>query len=180
MSVQGAHFDGVRAAAAVGMMTSAMLSGAILSSSAFGVPALLTTSGATDAPLSLLRAFERFYNRGKAAVPPFATLSAASFTYAALRASSVPFVTNRTFAAAHRSFLFGAAAALTIGILPYTLLVMIPGIKTLVKGAEDKLEAKKLGSDRAIGGVVAWNAQNWVRGALPLVGCVLGTWASFA
>ncbi|VDB95359.1 unnamed protein product [Peniophora sp. CBMAI 1063] len=182
MSGSGAHFDGVRAAAAVGIMTSGILSGAIISASAWGIPAILTTasSSSSDAPLTTLRAFTTLYNRGKSTAPPLAALASASFAYAALRASNVPFITNGSFAAAHRSLLFGAAAVLTVGIVPFTFAVMMRGIRVLVRASEGEGEARKLGEGRAVEGVVAWGAQNYVRGLLPLVGCALGTWASFA
>ncbi|KZV71141.1 hypothetical protein PENSPDRAFT_650895 [Peniophora sp. CONT] len=151
-----------------------------MSASAWGIPAILATSNSPDAPLTTLRAFERLYNRGKASAPPLATLAAASFSYAALRASNVPFINNGSFAAAHRTLLFGTAAALTVGIMPYTFAVMMRGIKILIKAGKNEVEAEKFGKDKAVEGVAVWGTQNYIRAMLPLVGCALGTWASFA
>ena len=160
--------------------SSTLLVGAIISASAWGIPAILTTTASSEAPLTTLRAFSRLYARGKASAPPLATLAAASFSYAALRASNVPFITNGSFAAAHRSLLFGTAAALTIGIVPFTFAVMMRNIKVLVRAGKTKEDAEKFGEGNAVEGVEAWGNQNYIRGLLPLIGCALGTWASFA
>ncbi|VDB95357.1 unnamed protein product [Peniophora sp. CBMAI 1063] len=187
MSVPGStHYDGVRVAAAVGIVTSSILSGAFLSSSSSAIPALLTTShpsstsATSTTPLPLLRAFARFYARGETAMPPLAALSSVAYAYAALNVSNARFVTKGSFGAAHRSFLFAAASVLTIGVLPYTFFVMLGGIEKLVKGSEDEVEAKRVGGERAVRGVEAWRAQNWVRGVMGVVGSVCGVWASFA
>ena len=76
--------------------------------------------------------------------------------------------------------LFSLAAALSVGTLPFTGATMMRQHDALVQGAEGKVEAERLGTDKAVENVVQWASRNWIRGALPLVGCAIGAWASFA
>ncbi|KZV71140.1 hypothetical protein PENSPDRAFT_650894 [Peniophora sp. CONT] len=180
MSARGPHFDGVRAAAALGIVTSGVLTGAIFATSGFAVPAILTTTRSSDGTQPLLRAFQRLVKQSKALSAPLGLVSGALFAYAAARATSTPFITNGSFGAAHRTLLFSLAAALSVGTLPFTSVAMAGNYEVLAKGADDKVEAERIGTDKAVQNVVQWASRNWVRGVLPLVGCALGTWASFA
>ncbi|VDB95358.1 unnamed protein product [Peniophora sp. CBMAI 1063] len=180
MSARGPHFDGVRAAAALGIVTSGVLSGAIFATSGFAIPAILTTTRSSPGAQPLIRAFHRLVTHSTTLTLPLSLLSGALFTYTAARATSVPFITNGSFGAAHRTLLYSLAAALSVGTVPFAKAVMAGSFEELERGAEDRVEAERVGTDRAVENVVKWASRNWIRGTLPLVGCALGAWASFA
>ena len=118
--------------------------------------------------------------QSKALTAPLGLVSGALFAYTAACATSTPFIINGSFGAAHRTLLFSLAAALSVGTIPYAKVTMSSNYDALAQGAENKVEAERIGTDKAVENVVQWASRNWIRGVLPLVGCALGTWASFA
>lgn len=105
------------------------------------------------------------FTRGKALGPSVGLLSASGYGFLARRAASQ---------SSSRSFL--GALVLSIGIVPFTLLVMDTTNRALLRVAagEDKLE------DGAVRELLSrWRAQNLVRSLLPLTSAALGLWTLF-
>lgn len=69
------------------------------------------------------------------------------------------------------------AGVATITQLPWTLLVMMPGIKKLNAVAESKIEQEKADGKEVAGLLREWAWMNVVRGGFALVGGLVGVWA---
>jgi hypothetical protein len=128
------------------------------------VPGLLATSHADD-PALLLRAFKRVYTNGRNTAVPLALSSGLLFSYAAY-ASNVP----------RMRLALGAAGALCAAIVPFTVLVMAPGIKVLMQAEASIEDRKRLGPDGAVRHLVAWAQLNLVRAALVTAGSATALW----
>lgn len=73
------------------------------------------------------------------------------------------------------SRLYGLAAILTIGIVPYTLVAMNATNQKLLVKAEEKVGAKDVVKDEEVGALLRkWTTLNGVRSMLPLVGTAAG------
>jgi hypothetical protein len=155
--------------------------GAILSISFISMPAL--ASPAPDAGVSavspqdrssrLAQTWQLLYNRGSSIAPPLAILSSTAWAFLAYTAPAGGNPLTRR--------LFVGAAACTAGIVPFTIGFM--------KRTNDALSAKARANGTGKSLVVKddlaqtegllgkWMALNALRGALPLVGAILGATA---
>lgn len=124
------------------------------------------------------------YLRGKSLAPPVAIVSSASFSYLAIKLYNAPLSVNHP-----RGELYTLAAVMTVSILPYTLLVMKNvNAKLLAKAEEmESLDAKDKVTEVGLPqGETAkelldwWGVLNLGRAVFPLLGAVLGIWASLA
>ncbi|OJD34132.1 uncharacterized protein BKCO1_2500049 [Diplodia corticola] len=122
-------------ARAIGIGGAFWLSGNIAALALISVPACTSAfhDGAATT-VSLTRLWRHTYERGKAQNPPIAALTTASLSFLAW--------STRHVGAPHGSvlrplYLYGAAAALTIGIVPYTILTMRGTNNKLIKNSEE-------------------------------------------
>lgn len=70
-------------------------------------------------------------------------------------------------------------AALALGVLPFTRIGMMKGIKRLISLSEDEREAEKAGSTGEVESLLrAWAAQNWVRSLMSFAGGITGLYAT--
>lgn len=114
------------------------------------------------------------FENGKTQNPPIAAAVAASFFYLAWSVrSGAPLFRPTAYS---RSGLFSAAAVLTIGIVPYTMLAMSSTNNALLEKASSTPEISDTETSRLI---EKWTTLNTVRGYLPLAGAVIGLMASF-
>jgi len=163
----------IRLAQTIGITTSSILGGFVASASFQLVPRLLES----PTPL-LLKQWGNAYNIGKKNAPPFAALSAACYFYLAYTLPSH----------AEKSKLYGylVAGALTVGIAPYTLLVMMGTNKKLLAkvdetktlGVKDEVVDVGLGNETAHKLVDYWGLLNVGRAVLLVVGSLVGTWTA--
>jgi hypothetical protein len=125
-------------------------------------------------PATLAKQWRNMFENGKTQNPPIAAAVAASFFYLAWSVRSGGPLFKQT--AYSRSGLFSAAAVLTIGIVPYTMLAMTSTNNALLEKASSAPEISDTETSRLI---EKWTALNTVRGYLPLAGAVVGLMASF-
>jgi hypothetical protein len=156
----------LRIAQTLGITTSAILSGYVASVSMALVPRLLES----PTPL-LLRQWKSAYHSGKTYAPPFAALSSACYFYLYYKSK-------------HNGYL--TAGALTIGIVPYTLLVLMGTNKKLLAKAEeaktlgwkDELVEVGLGNETAHKLVDNWGILNLGRAVLLSSASVVAIWTA--
>ncbi|KAF3762269.1 DUF1772-domain-containing protein [Cryphonectria parasitica EP155] len=155
-------------AATVGILGAAWNSGGQAMLSILAVPGLLSFStSSTTSPIStqaLAQQWAGIYNRGKVLGPQAAALSLLGYGYLAY--------------AQHRSRgsgwqLFVGAAALTVGIVPFTLVFMDATNQVLLEVASG---AATVGSEALEGLLLRWKDLNLVRSFFPLAGAVVGLW----
>ena len=112
------------------------------------------------------------FEAGKSQNPPIAAVTAATFSYLAWTAGHGP---------RNRARLYGVAAALTIAIVPWTLLAMSPTNSRLSAKAEEAWTRKGKEDDGEVGELLKrWTTLNGVRSFFPLVGGVVGLVAVLA
>lgn len=156
------------------LFLSTLTSGISLSLSCFVIPRLL------ESPTSImLTQWTRTYARGHATVPTTAAVVAATYLFLGLRASSSPL----SFSSHARWGYFGAGA-LTIAIVPYTLLFMLGTNGKLmemekrvaVRGEASVVEgAVKVEEERSAKALVDWwGVLNLGRAVLLIGGAVCG------
>jgi hypothetical protein len=110
------------------------------------------------------------YNAGKSQNPFVALGSAASLGFCAWTARNLPFVSSFK-----NPRLFWVAAALTIGIVPYTAATMMTTNNKLLRFAE-KAEKEELSSSESseVGVLLErWTVLNGIRSLMPLAGAVI-------
>ncbi|RDW81574.1 DUF1772 domain-containing protein [Aspergillus mulundensis] len=165
----------VRLAQALGLTGAAYLAGNIFAYSYATIPALQASAAKHSAPAPLLaKQWSELYARGKAQNPPIAAITAAAFAYLAWTAHSGKSAALDVLAPRNAVALYSAAAALTVGIVPWTFAAM--------KGTNDKLHERasevyavteKTGQE--VGELLSrWKVLNAVRGLFPLVGGLVG------
>ncbi|KAL5322615.1 hypothetical protein ACEPPN_010588 [Leptodophora sp. 'Broadleaf-Isolate-01'] len=175
----------IRIAQVIGLGGAAWLSGNISSLTLITIPTLLnshTQSQTQPKPLTphtLAQQWRHTYELGKSQNRPISAMIASSFAFLAFKART---------AGGPRSILalYGLAALLTVGIAPFTVLVM--------RGTNERLISLSEGTGRGIGKVGSeqeqeeevrgllerWGRLNGVRGLLPLFGGVVGVFAVLA
>jgi len=152
----------------VGLTSSAFVSGAIITISVVCVPPLLQSSAST-----LTQQWRTLFWRGASRLPFLAAISCFTSGYAA-------YARYKAAAASHRgddsSWLYPVAtAALTVAIVPFTVLAMSKTNNKLLRLAS--LKAQEPGaSAEAFKLVEFWSTLNLTRGLLPLAGSVVGLW----
>ncbi|SPJ79551.1 uncharacterized protein FTOL_07942 [Fusarium torulosum] len=143
-------------ATATGITGSAWASGCIASISLTGIPAALQLSAPTSATV-----WQEFFNRGIALMPKVAVTTALAYAYASY--------------SAHREGRkwkgLAAGGALTVAIVPFTLIFMSSTNGLLFKAAAGTLEASQEDVATLIG---RWGVLNLVRSLLPLAGTIVG------
>jgi hypothetical protein len=163
----------IRISQTVGITSSAIFSGYIFSASFTLIPLLL------EAPTPLLlKQWNNAYLAGKKTAPPFAALSSVCYFYLAY---SLPFNSPK-------SKLYGylLAGALAVGIVPYTLAVMLPTNRKLLAkveetktlGVKDELVEVGLGNETAHKLVDSWGVLNLGRAFMLAIGSVVGAWTA--
>lgn len=151
----------------VGLTTTAILAGASASFSIYTVPRLLES----PTPL-LLKQFKHMFAAGHDTVPDGTVVAATSLLYLAYdcRAAGSP---------AWRGY--ATAAALALGIIPYTLVVMMGTNKVLLDEAEvaevaaEKVETKAASVKQLLD---QWATMNLGRSVLLASAAVTATWTA--
>lgn len=181
----------IQVAQAVGITTSAFLAGIsegltmlqILLIWKLGACTCITVLGVPPlmlAPSPLVaRQWKKVYDLGVVRSPPLALTSALSFSFLSYKLYGT---LNQP-----KAELYALSALLTIGIVPYTLLAMLPTNNKLMRNAE---EAEAMTPEEQIMEVKdserrstkqlldLWATHNLVRGMFPLAGSVLGLWTA--
>ena len=178
-------------AQAVGITTSAFLAGipyirrhrrtllisilgAVTCISVLSVPSLMLA----PSPL-VARQWKKLYGRGARTAPSLALTSASMFGFL-----SYKFYGTLNHPKAE---LYGLSALLTVGIVPYTLIAMVPTNKKLTSRAEtsEALSAEELFSQAGDSTAQStkelldlWATHNLARGLFPLAGSILGLWTT--
>lgn len=129
------------------------------------MPGLL--AGAVPAR-ELATQWQTMYNRGKARMPAAALAALVGFAYVAYDQKSQGQLAWKRY---------GLAAALTIAVVPYTIIGMTATNKALMQVASG---AAALSEDATRSLLVRWNGLNMVRSMLPLAGAVVGVWTLVA
>ncbi|KAL8892706.1 MAG: hypothetical protein Q9205_000182 [Flavoplaca limonia] len=164
----------LRLAQALGIMTSAFLSGGVLAVSYGFVPSM------SQAPNTLLvREWKTTYGRGVAASPALAIVSTLSFAWLSY---SLSFTLNH-----HKAEVYALAAVATGSIVPFTLIFMksvngklnhkVENSKHLNR-MEEMNETKDKKGEHSQELLDWWAVLNFTRGLLPLAGASLGIYAS--
>jgi hypothetical protein len=166
----------IRLAQTLGITTSLIFAGANASLSIFLIPRILES----PTPL-LLKQWNHTYERGKAIGPPFGVVAALSFFYL-----SYHFHTSSTSAFVNNTNAWGylTAGLLSIGIVPYTMLVLMPTNDKMKKKADETKSLEKedhvveigLGEETAHQLADWWGVLNLGRGAMLTASGVLGLW----
>ncbi|KAK9352253.1 hypothetical protein V1505DRAFT_332878 [Lipomyces doorenjongii] len=128
----------------LGTASLGVLSGTILSGSFFCTPVILTAPPEMQPAL-----FIRMYTIGKRTMPPLAVATASTLVYSYATAS-----------VQQPHYLY--SAALTLAIIPFTLLVMMPTVRACHEQRPDLESCIK-----------RWGILNLIRGLFPLVAFVL-------
>ncbi|KAL1956732.1 hypothetical protein VTO42DRAFT_6882 [Malbranchea cinnamomea] len=187
--------NAARVAQAVGITASAFAAGSIFTFSLAMIPALLLPS--TNSPKRTFDSQEQpgtpishvctqwrhAYNVGKATMPFISLVAGAAYTYAAHSFRKLPARDVTT------SNMYLIAAALSIGIIPYTLVVMQPTNKRLMGRAEqadvegptarEKVDIRASKEDTVvINWLKTWRTLNFVRALLPFSASLLGVSAT--
>lgn len=110
----------------IGLTTTAILAGTSASFSLYTVPRVLES----PTPL-LLKQFKHMFKAGHDSVPPVTMIAASSLLYLAYDSHAAGSPAWRGYA---------TAAALALGILPYTVIVMRSTNKVLLDSAEEQEE----------------------------------------
>lgn len=121
----------------------------------------------------LAKQWRALFERGKAQNPPIAVAAASSFLYLAWQFRQGSALYKKTVYS--RSGLCLAAAAFTLGIVPYTLIRMSGTNNALLQRAQSKEASSQEVSDLT----ERWARLNFVRGLLPFAGAACGLVAVF-
>jgi hypothetical protein len=164
----------IRLAQTLGLSTSLLLSGGVLTTSIYLVPRLLES----PSPL-LLRQWLHTYNLGKRTAPPMAILSSLSYLYLAYQ-------THASDPTDAKAWAYLTSGVLMAGIAPYTLTVMRGTNGKLIEKAGEMKGFKDgetvvevgLGKETAHALVDWWGVLNLGRGVMLSVAGVLGVWTA--
>ncbi|GKZ38137.1 hypothetical protein AbraIFM66950_010107 [Aspergillus brasiliensis] len=170
---------GYRVAQAIGLTGAAWLSGNIAAFSMNAAPALLRAHNEDHLPaINVVRLWRNLYESGKSQNPPIAVVTASAFFYLAWSTrSSSPLFRQ---VARSTTTLYGAAAILTLSIMPYTIAVMSSTNNALLAESASNSEPTSLRGTEIEQLVSKWISLNGFRSLLPLAGCLLGAFATLA
>lgn len=169
----------LKATQATALLLSSLAAGASLALSVFLVPRLLES----PTPL-MLQQWRRTYARGAATVPFAALAAAAGYLWLGLRVKGLGLGAGGLGSGLWKSRLYLVAAGLTVGIAPYTEVVM-RGTNGRLKGLEAEVSGVK-GEEAPAGEVVIveertakglvdwWGVLNLGRAGLLIGGVVCG------
>jgi Anthrone oxygenase len=167
----------IRLAQTLGITSSLLLGGISLGFSAFTVPRLLES----PTPL-MLRQWKKMYIAGRNFAIPCAFLSSLSFFYLAYSTHS-----SNPFSGSGDAVAYAVAGALSIGIIPVTLVVLLPTNNKLerkeeeVRGLEKEDEVVEgLGEETAHVLVDRWATLNLWRVGMVITASVIGIWTSIS
>jgi hypothetical protein len=166
----------IRLAQTLGITTSLIFAGVNASLSIFLIPRILES----PTPL-LLKQWSRMYEAGKAVGRPAGAIAALSFFYLSYHhhtTSVSSFVDNS------QAWGYLTAGLLSIGIVPYTILVIMPTNNKLLKKADETRALEKedhvvkvgLGEETAHQLADWWGVLNLGRGVMLTASGVLGLW----
>ncbi|KAI0162975.1 hypothetical protein BJ166DRAFT_525022 [Pestalotiopsis sp. NC0098] len=145
--------------ATASIIASAWASGAGAAISLFTITPILASSAPRDV---LLHQWHLAYTLGKSYMPPAAGAIAASYLGAA-------------YYSPNEWRGFAAAAALTVGIVPFTLLLIMPTVRALEGMLGDGRDGKEADAEaREV--MQSWSRWNFARAMLPLVGTGFAVW----
>ncbi|CAI7628652.1 unnamed protein product [Penicillium pancosmium] len=165
---------GFRVAQAVGISGAAWLAGNIAALSTITTPALIRSQKEDNPPVGLLaKQWRNLFENGKSKNPPVAVGVTSAFIYLAWSVRSGAPLFKKT--PISRSVLFSAAAALTISIVPFTLVAMSKTNNKLLEKSELTKEASDADTVEL---VERWTTLNQIRGVLPLIGGLCGMLAT--
>ncbi|KAL2436722.1 hypothetical protein ABEF95_013508 [Exophiala dermatitidis] len=121
---------------------------------------------------TLAKQWSYIYNRGKVQNPPVAAMTAGAFFYLAWSART-------TAPQSQLPLLYGSAAAATLGIVPFTLLLMNSTNSKLIRhtaasSKELSPGAQQSKDEEIVRLLGTWTTLNAIRGLFPLVGAVIG------
>ncbi|KAL4928910.1 DUF1772 domain-containing protein [Aspergillus undulatus] len=166
---------GVRVAQAVGLTGAAYLAGNISAYTFAAIPSLQTSLTSYSAPSTLIaKQWREMYNAGKAQNPPIAILTATAFGYLAYAAHSGKSAALDVLAPSNAVWLYTAAAAFTMGFVPWTFAAMVGTNKRLMERAEGVSAEKNWDGEDVLELLGEWKFLNGIRAVLPFVGGVLG------
>ncbi|CRG86375.1 hypothetical protein PISL3812_03381 [Talaromyces islandicus] len=164
---------GCRVAQAIGFTGAAWLAGNISALSTITIPAMI--DGHKDDQISTTNAtslWKGLYQRGKSQNPPIAAATASAFLYLAWSVRSGAPLSR--VARPNASILYGLAALLAVGIVPYTLTAMSSTNNALLAKAgsksTDDTDTKSL--------LQKWASLNAGRSVLPLAAGLVGIFAA--
>lgn len=121
------------------------------------LPRLLSESPRVSTPL-----FAHIFRAGGIFVVPLSMTSTAASAYLAY---ALPLERNA----------WGAAALAALATMPWTGLVMLPGITRLIEISRDEgLQGKSEGSGEHLGLLRAWTKQNYIRATMLMVAGLVG------
>ncbi|QKX62868.1 uncharacterized protein TRUGW13939_10033 [Talaromyces rugulosus] len=170
---------GYRVAQAIGFTGAAWLSGNIAALSMNAAPALIRARKEDHLPITnTVKLWRNLFESGKSQNPPIAALTASSFFYLAwsTRSSSTLF----RQVAPNSTILYGTAAILTLGIVPYTIVAMSGTNNALLAKTKLDYEPSSQASAEIEELVNNWALLNGFRSLLPLAGGLLGIFAALA
>ncbi|PYH47016.1 DUF1772 domain-containing protein [Aspergillus saccharolyticus JOP 1030-1] len=162
-------------AQAVGLTGAAWLSGNIFSLSLMGMPPLIETHHTENIPLSsVVKQWRTIYTYGAQRAPSIGLCTAATFFYLAwsVRESTpLSLITAR-----NSSQVYCLAGALTLGIVPFTIVFMKKTNDRLTQWAQHRAEeAWTAEADAEVEGLLwKWTWLNAVRSVFPLLGGLVG------
>jgi hypothetical protein len=168
----------IRLVQTIGITASSWLAGQVASFSIFTIPRLLES----PTPL-MLRQWKAMFYAGKSVGQPGGIVIALSYfylAYASHTSSSLPFTSNVN------GISYAVSGLLSIGIVPYTLTVLMPTNLAIFKREEEVSKAEKEGkSVQASAGegsaqdlLKRWAALNLGRAFLVTASAVLGVWTT--
>ncbi|KAJ9483998.1 hypothetical protein VN97_g9389 [Penicillium thymicola] len=170
---------GYRVAQAIGLTGAAWLSGNIAALSMNAAPALLRARSEDRLPIAnVVKLWRNFYESGKSQNPPIAVLTASAFFYLAWSTRSGVSLLRQV--ARNTTTLYGTAAILILGIMPYTITAMSSTNNALLAKAELASEPTAQVSMEIEELVSKWISLNVFRSLLPLAGGLLGIFATLA
>lgn len=146
-------------------------SGNIAALSTISIPPLI--QGHKDDQISTVktaRVWKALFERGKSQNPPIAAATASAFVYLAWSVRSGTSLSR--VARPNASILYGLAAVLTIGIVPYTFVAMSTTNNALLAKAEGK------STENAEEDLRKWASLNAGRSLFPLTAGLLGIFAT--
>ncbi|KAJ5833269.1 hypothetical protein N7474_001580 [Penicillium riverlandense] len=169
---------GFRMAQAIGFTGAAWLSGNIAALSMNAVPALVSSRQEDNAPPKLIvKQWRNVYEAGKAQNRPIAAITASAFFYLAWSVrSGAPLFRQAAYSQAG---LYSAAAILTLGIVPYTIVAMSNTNNALLNMAKPKIELSDRNQAESVTLLDKWVNLNLFRSLLPLAGGLIGIAAAF-
>jgi len=127
----------------------------------------------------ILRQWKKSFDVAKFTQPALAVISSISYGYLAYQMQGT--------LDQPRAEMYGLAAVANMALFPWTMIIMMPTNKKLFRKFDDaqamreKEEATEVGLPKGESTkelIDWWGTMNVVRGVMPLIGTVLGTWAS--